>query len=185
MPILCRELAPPDAQAFQALRLRGLQECPDAFASSYDEEFSTPLGTIESRLAPRPDGATFGAFDGQRLVAVVGLVREHHIKLAHKAFIWGMYVVPESRRSGAGAAILGFALEYAVSTLKVRQVNLGVNAKNTPAVSLYRRLGFEQYGLERDFLLVAGEFHDEYQMVWRAPRRGDSRLGDASRGVVA
>ena len=102
-------------------------------------------------------------------MAVVGLVREHHVKLAHKAFIWGMYVAPESRGRGSGAALLSFALEHAERALHVRQVNLGVNTKNTAAVSLYRRLGFQQYGLEREFLQVGGAFHDEYQMVWRAP----------------
>src|SRR5688572_29853652 len=33
-----RALTPKDAAAFAALRLRGLQECPEAFASSYEEE---------------------------------------------------------------------------------------------------------------------------------------------------
>jgi ribosomal protein S18 acetylase RimI-like enzyme len=86
-------------------------------------------------------------------------------KLAHKAFVWGVYVAPEVRGRGVGAQLVSHALSYAASALGTGQVNLGVNTRNTAAVALYKKLGFIQYGLERDFLLVNGELHDEYQMV--------------------
>lgn len=164
-----RALTPDDAASFSALRLRGLLEQPDAFASSHEEEAPWPLAEFERRLQPQPGAVTFGGFDGAVLTAVVGLVREHHVKLAHKAFVWGMYVAPEHRRRGIGAAILRHALAHAASTFGVRQVNLGVNANNTAALALYRGLGFEVFGLERDFLFVGGQYHDECQMAWRSP----------------
>lgn len=160
-----RALTPSDATAFQALRLRGLQECPEAFASSYEEEVTTSLVDIERRLQPKADSAIFGAFKGAELCALVGIQREGMTKLAHKAFIWGVYVAPEARTRGVGTQILGHALDYSAATLGARQVNLGVNTKNAAAVALYKRLGFVEYGLERDFLLVSGVFHDEYQMT--------------------
>ncbi len=92
-----RALAPSDAAAFQALRLRGLRECPEAFASSYEEEVDTPLVEIEKRLQPKNDSAVFGAFKDSELLALVGLQREGMAKLAHKSFIWGVYVAPEAR----------------------------------------------------------------------------------------
>ena len=161
-----RALAPPDAAAFMALRLRGLQECPHAFASSYEEEATTPLAEIEKRLQPKADSALFGAFQGPQLCAVVGLQREGMVKLAHKAFIWGMYVAPEVRTRGVGARVLRHALQHAATVLGTTQVNLGVNTKNVAAVALYRKLGFVEYGLERGFLRVDGVLHDEYQMAW-------------------
>lgn len=88
-----RALAKHDASAFQALRLRGLQECPEAFASSYEEEVQAPLEEIERRLQPKADSAIFGAFNSAVLCAVVGLQRESMVKLAHKSFIWGVYVL--------------------------------------------------------------------------------------------
>ena len=164
-----RTLVPPDAATFVALRLRGLQECPEAFASSFEEEASTPLPEIEKRLQPKHDSAIFGAFENEELQALVGLQRESMVKLAHKAFIWGMYVAPDFRTRGVGSLILQHALRHAATVLGVRQVNLGVNTRNLAAVALYRKLGFVEYGLERGFLLVSGELHDEYQMVWYAP----------------
>lgn len=76
MKIQIRILAPIDAAAFEAVRLRGLQECPKAFASSYQEELLTSLRELEARLESKPDAAIFGAFDGETLVALVGIRRE-------------------------------------------------------------------------------------------------------------
>ncbi|MFN8894179.1 MAG: GNAT family N-acetyltransferase [Betaproteobacteria bacterium] len=163
--MLIRTLTPEDAAAFQTLRLRGLKECPEAFASSYEEEAGTPLEEIERHLKPKTDSAIVGAFREGELVGLTGVQREGMAKLAHKAFIWGVYVAPEARGNGVGSKIVGHALKYAAESLGVRQVNLGVNTKNSPAVALYGKLGFVQYGIERGFLLVGGELHDEFQMV--------------------
>ena len=162
-----RALSPPDSHAFQALRLRGLKECPEAFASSYEKEVGTPISEVEKRLEPKADSAIFGAFQESVLCALVGLQREGMIKLSHKSFIWGVYVAPEARSRGIGAQILSHALAYAATVLGARQVNLGVNTKNTAAIALYEKLGFTEYGLERGYLLVNGEAQDEYQMVCR------------------
>ena len=154
-----RVLVPEDAAAFQALRLGALLECPSAFASSHNEEVATPLATVGERLAEQADRATFGAFDGSALVGVLGLQREAMRKLAHKAMVWGMYVAPPARRAGVGARLLAAALAHASNPMGVRQVTLGVNAGNL-ALALYRRLGFEPFGLEPGFLRVDGELHD-------------------------
>ena len=160
-----RVLGIDDVPHFQAIRLRGLQESPSAFASSYEEECSTPLAIVAERLAAKEGSAMFGAFEGKQLVGVVGLQQEQMRKLAHKAFIWGMYVAPSARKRGVGQQLVTEALAFAGESLHVRQVNLGVNANNTAAIALYKSLGFEQFGFERSFLLVAGELHDEIQMV--------------------
>ncbi|MES2959744.1 MAG: GNAT family N-acetyltransferase [Pseudomonadota bacterium] len=160
-----RILVPDDAAAFQALRLQGLLECPSAFASSHEEEVATPIATVAQRLAAQPDRATFGAFDGEALVGVLGLQREAMRKLAHKATLWGMYVAPRARRDGVGARLVGAALAHASRPMGVRQVTLGVNAANPAALALYRRLGFEAFGLEPGFLQVEGELHDEVHML--------------------
>lgn len=155
----------PDAEPFRALRLRGLLECPAAFASSYAEEQGDTVEVVARRLSPKCDSSIFGAFHGGALVGVVGIQRESMLKLAHKAFIWGMYVAPEVRHTGIGAALVARALQYATSELRVRQVNLGVNTANTAALALYRKLGFKEYGHERGFLLVDGVLYDEFHMV--------------------
>lgn len=167
--MLIRALQPQDAAAFQALRLRGLAEEGAAFASSVEEEAGTPIDEVARRLQVKPDGALFGAFDAGTLVGVIAVQREGMKKLSHKAIIWGVYVAPEARARGVGARLLETALQHAWTTLRVRQVNLGVNTLNRPALRLYKRLGFEVFGTELGALRVNGALHDEHHMVCRAP----------------
>jgi RimJ/RimL family protein N-acetyltransferase len=160
-----RALEPQDAEAFRALRLRGLLECPTAFASSYAEEQSFTVATVAERLSPKVGGVVIGAFQGNALVGVIGVKREEKVKLAHKAVIWGMYVSPEARTLGIGTALVERALQYATVELQVKQVNLGVSTENTAALALYRSAGFKEYGCERGSMVVDGVAHDEYLMV--------------------
>ena len=154
-----------DVGAFTALRLAALRECPTAFSSSYEEECDIPLARRAERMAPDRDHAIFGAFDGDELVGTVGLYRESHRKLAHKAVIWGVYVAPPFRQRGVGRLLLQRALVHATSMPGLLQVTLGVNTENAAAIALYESLGFETFGLERGFLLADGVLHDELHMV--------------------
>lgn len=163
--MIVRLLGPGDASAFQALRLEGLRDCPSAFSSSYEEEVDIPLSTVAERLAARPDRCVLGALNGPDLLGVVGLRREEMRKLAHKALIWGMYVTPSARRAGVGRALVAAALERAGAMPGLRQVYLGVNAQNVAALALYEAMGFASFGVERGFMLLDGELHDEVHMV--------------------
>lgn len=158
-------LSPADASAFQAIRLRGLRECPTAFASSYEEECETAIDVIAGRLAAVAGRAMFGAFSESTLVGIVGIQREGRHKLAHKALLRSMYVAPEARNNGVGGRLVAEALKHAFAMSGVRQVNLGVNTLNAPAIALYEGAGFTRFGLERGFMLVDGVLHDELQMV--------------------
>ncbi|CAG2136743.1 GNAT family N-acetyltransferase [Cupriavidus numazuensis] len=164
-----RLLTPADAPAFQALRLAGLVEAPEAFASSLEEETDLPIEVVAGRLAANDDGAVFGAFDGSELAGVVGVLREAKRKHRHKAFIWGMYIAPAWRDRKLGRALMEVALQRAASMPDVRQVTLCVNAGSTGAVRLYESLGFVRFGLEPEALYVAPHFHDKLDMVYRLP----------------
>ena len=159
------ELGSEHARAFQELRLAALRECPSAFASSYEEEHDTPIAAVAGRLVAKPDRCVLGAWLGSDLVGMVGLRREQARKLSHKAFIWGMYVAPAARRRGTGGRLLAHALARAASMPGVRQINLGVNAANAEAVALYEAAGFTSFGIERGFMLLNGQLHDEIHMV--------------------
>ncbi|SOY49343.1 Acetyltransferase [Cupriavidus taiwanensis] len=165
-----RLLTPADAAAFQALRLQGLAEAPEAFAASLEEEQDRPLEAVAGRLAASEGKAVFGAFDGEALAGVVGVMREENAKHRHKAFIWGMYVAPGWRDRKLGRALMDRAMAQAAAMPGVRQVTLCVNAGSTGAVRLYESLGFVRTGLEPDALYVAPHFHDKLDMVCFLPR---------------
>ncbi|MEK8032260.1 GNAT family N-acetyltransferase [Ideonella sp. DXS29W] len=164
-----RRLRPDDAAAFQALRLRGLLECPTAFASSYAEEAGEAVSAVAERLAadvaaPGASGV-YGAWQGEALVAVAGLARERMAKLSHKAMLWGMYVAPEARRYGIAQALLQHVLAQAAAEPGLTQVMLGVHAGNAAAIALYRSVGFVGWGTEPAAACVDGVPHDETWMV--------------------
>jgi RimJ/RimL family protein N-acetyltransferase len=160
-----RVLGAEDAAAFQALRLEALRESPAAFSSSYEEECEIPLSRVVERLSPAPERAVFGAFQSGVLVGTAGLQRERASKLAHKAFIWGVYVTPAARRRGLGRLLLREVLAHAASMPGLRQVSLGVNSANPASIALYESVGFEPFGVEKGFLLVDGVLYDEIHMA--------------------
>jgi len=154
--------------------LTGLLDEPTAFASSFEEENDRPEHEIVARLVADKSRAVFGAFSGPDLVGVAGICQEQHAKLAHKAFLWGVYVASEFRRQGVGREVVSRSLDYAFRTIGVRHVNLGVNDSNLPAIALYESLGFHAFGLEKAYLMVGETLHDERHMVcinadWPAP----------------
>lgn len=155
-----------DAAAFQALRLAALQDAPTAFASSYEEEKDRPLDKVAARLAAQPDeSCVFGAWVDGALAGMVGVKRDEHRKLRHKAFIWGVYAAPEFRGRGVGQRLMQAALDHAAGWPGLHQVYLGVNAANQPAIRLYERMGFATYGREPACMMVDGELIDELLMV--------------------
>lgn len=160
-----RPLGPADLRQYRALRLRALVEEPTAFASAPEDEARLTEDEIESRLQPTASQTMFGAFDGDVLVGLSGLLRERRVKLGHKAWIVSFYVAPEARGRGLARRLLERTLGHARSLPGLRQVNLGVNAGNVPARRLYESAGFEPFGLERAFMLVDGVACDEVNMV--------------------
>lgn len=159
-----RRLTPSDAYQFQRLRISGLAESPTAFISTPDEDTALPMSVVEERLSHDPDYAVFGAWAEGELQGIAGIRRESKLRLRHKAWLWGVYVAPSVRGRGAAGELIKLCLEFARG-MGVRQVNLGVNAKNAPARRLYENLGFRSFGVERNFMCVDGEWQDEVHMV--------------------
>ncbi|MGH8626479.1 MAG: GNAT family N-acetyltransferase [Gammaproteobacteria bacterium] len=57
-----------------------------------------------------------------------------------------MSVRKEWRNSGVGSALLARAIEWAKATGTVKRIELFVYARNTAAIHLYRKFGFEEEG---------------------------------------
>lgn len=160
-----RKLLAEDATAFQDLRLRALLDKPGSFTSSHAEESPLSVGEVAARLAPTSDRAVFGAFDGGRLIGMAGLGREAMVKIAHKAYIWGMYVEPNYRAKGWGQRLLEATIEFAAQVPGVRQVNISVYSGNEVARRLYISSGFVPYGIEPCAMQVGDTCYDEEHMV--------------------
>jgi ribosomal protein S18 acetylase RimI-like enzyme len=165
-----RPLTQADAEAFRALRLRGLREEPDPFLSTYDEEQAWPVERTRAHLGSLREAeadAVLGAFEGGVLVGALGVARERQRKARHLAKLWGMYVAPEARGRGHGRALLDAALERLRGVPGVEQVHLTVITTDEAARRLYQRAGFTVVGLLRGAMKDGDRYLDEELMVCR------------------
>jgi RimJ/RimL family protein N-acetyltransferase len=155
-----RPLGPADAEEFQAIRLRGLRESPEAFGSTYDEDVELPLDVVAARLeraSPPAARVVIGAYDGGRLVGTVACVQHGKVKARHKAVIWGMYVAPEARGRGLGRRLLGRVIDEAREWPGVEWLTLTVVERARAARALYVAAGFRPFGREPDGLRQGNE----------------------------
>lgn len=161
-----RVLHASDAQIYQDLRLRALQINPEAFGSTYEREVKFSLETVAERINPTEDKFVLGAFDDHNLlVGIVTFMRETSLKTAHKGNIFGMFVAPEMRGQGVGKSLMLELISKAKNCNGLEQINLAVVSENDSAKQLYKSVGFELYGVERNALKYNGQYFDEDLMV--------------------
>ncbi|WP_157694115.1 GNAT family N-acetyltransferase [Hydrogenophaga crassostreae] len=161
-------LLPDHAEAYQALRLRGLREHPEAFTSSYEEELDRPLAVALARLTPSsalPNDVFFGAWRGRELVGVLGLQGRYRMKERHTATVVGTFVAPEVRGMAVGDALMRALLDHARNCSELVQLDLTVTAGNHHAQCLYERFGFGKWGVYPNAVCVNGLFVDKVHMV--------------------
>jgi len=158
MSLALRLLEPTDAPAFHGLRLEGLLNHPDWFRATYDEEAAQSWSEVARRLREQ---AVFGAFVDGELCGIAGFARLTQTK--NKGELWGVYVRPGARGEGLGSALVAAVIEHARD--HVAQLCATVAVTNPPARRLYRKLGFEPYGLEPRGLKVGERYLDQEHLV--------------------
>lgn len=110
------------------------------------------------------DGAPqFVALSEGQVVGWCDITPRTHPTLRH-AGVLGMGVASEHRGRGIGRALLAETLA-AARTWGMSRVELVVRADNAAAIALYRKSGFEQEGLLRQYIKVDGIFHDALLMA--------------------
>ncbi|WHS59251.1 GNAT family N-acetyltransferase [Pseudomonas sp. G2-4] len=160
-----RRLGARDVEAYRHLMLQAYALHPQAFTSSVSERAALPINWWESRLTSRLD-VLLGAFVEDELVGIVGLSLEPREKVRHKVTLFGMYVTDAHCHRGLGYQLVQTALDEARRYSFLRLVQLTVTAGNAPALKLYQRCGFKQYGLEPQAIRVGEDYLDKIHM-WR------------------
>jgi ribosomal protein S18 acetylase RimI-like enzyme len=128
------------------LRLRMLEDAPDAFTITADSERGKPTAWWRDRLASTCN-------DPNRLVLVVesehdpvgsvlGVIDGFDRTLAH---LYALWVDPNARRNGAATALIDAVLTWA-SERGAKTVELSVTVGNDAAAKLYERHGFRDTG---------------------------------------
>ena len=155
-----RRLMPADAGLYREIRLEALQQAPEAFGSTFEQEGSRSLAQFEEALTKAD---VFAAFRETALLGMAGYRTQAGAKQAHKGLLWGMYVRSIARGTGVAKrlveAVLGHARE------RVELVQLTVVSENEAAQRLYRSCGFVAYGHEVHALKQGGRYYDEVLMA--------------------
>ncbi|KAA0700320.1 GNAT family N-acetyltransferase [Neorhizobium sp. P12A] len=77
----------------------------------------------------------------------------------------GMGVHDDFTGRGIGSALLGELVEIADNWLNIRRIELTVFIDNASAIALYRKFGFIEEGVLKDYAFRAGRFADVYAMA--------------------
>jgi len=161
---MIRELTIDDADAYVKLRHEALLDSPLAFAASPADDFASSTDAVRDQLRRAPESVIIGAFRNH-LIGAVGLYRDQHLKSAHKAHLWGMYVMPSHRGQGIASELLDAALRHARALPGVSWVHLSVTSAAPAAKRLYEQAGFQIWGTEPDALRHDGQTVVEYHMA--------------------
>jgi RimJ/RimL family protein N-acetyltransferase len=149
-----------DVARFRAVRLEGLRSEPSGFRYSEAEDELIETSAWAARL--ERDFVVGAERDGE-IVGVGGFSRFEGERLDHKGLIWGMYVRPDARGTGAADAIMRALIAHARE--HVRQLQLTVMADNARARAFYERHGFVHYATEPEAVRRGGAYHDE-ALMW-------------------
>jgi RimJ/RimL family protein N-acetyltransferase len=92
--------------------------------------------------------------------ALVGVFRIDRLDPWNRNTFVGADVVPALRGQGYAAEMFGYFLRYLFNQCGLHRVALVTIASNTPAIALYRKLGFVEEGREREAIFREGHFQD-------------------------
>jgi GNAT superfamily N-acetyltransferase len=141
-----RRIRPDEGARLRALRLRALADAPLAFGSTLarEEAFADEVWDERAtRGAAGEDQVTYVAEDEGRWVGMaVGLVDSPD---ASPLALVGMFVEPDARGRGVGAALVEAVTEWARGR-GAAGLSLWVVATNRSAIALYERCGFRPTG---------------------------------------
>ncbi|QXZ16949.1 GNAT family N-acetyltransferase [Pseudomonas sp. AO-1] len=98
------------------------------------------------------------------VIGNLGLENYSRIRRAHAGNV-GMAVAVAWQGKGVGSTLLAAALDVADNWMNLHRVELSVYADNEAAIGLYRKFGFENEGLFRDYAVRDGRWVDTLSMA--------------------
>ena len=161
-----RQITAIDALQYYELRTRSEQEYPEFVGFNAERELDAGPEGIAALLEgyPAEGSLILGAFEGMELLAVVALSRRLSTKYRHKAFLWGMYVLPEQRGQGLAQQLMQETIDWARGHSQVIALSLQVTLTNQRAYEFYKRAGFYVTGTEQNALFAGDRYHDVHCM---------------------
>ncbi len=161
-----RKITTKDSDQYFQLRMRSEKEYPEFVGFNAEREIESGAKGIEELLQQYSIEGTYilGAFDGPILVGVLVASRRLSQKYRHKAFLWGMYVLPEYRGDGAAQLLMEAIIHWANTHKEIIALSLQVTLSNYRGQAFYKKYGFSIFGTEQNSLFAAGDYHGVHYM---------------------
>ena len=142
---LLSPITPQNAWIFKAVRLRALEDSPDAFGSTYAKECQlTDADWIQRALRWNGEhGAGFLAMAGSACHGIAGSLLDQAD--ATRAHLVSMWTAPTHRQRGIGRLLVNEIVGWA-SRRGAHTSQLLVTSNNELAMVFYQRLGFTRTG---------------------------------------
>ena len=90
----------------------------------------------------------------------MGSIRTDEIDWLNKSMRVGVDIIPEKRGQGYGTKAYGALLKYCFDHLNMHRVWLCVLDNNNPAISLYKKVGFQKEGKMRQAVWRDGKWRN-------------------------
>ncbi len=163
--VTIREAETPDAEhILQAIRTYLPQS---NFVPKLEEELTMTNQQARewiTRFAAQENSLLLIAEHNGKIVANIDLTGSSRKIMAHTAMI-GMGMIEDWRNTGLGTALLRAVVLWAQQSPILELLWLQVYTKNEIALALYRKMGFIDGGLIRDFFKKDGEYFDNLTMT--------------------
>jgi ribosomal protein S18 acetylase RimI-like enzyme len=165
MSMIFRKLLPQESLLYRSLRLACLENEPDNFGSTFEEESKIVKLKYESLIEWKlEDHFMFGAFDDAALVGIAGFDRLDGQRTCHRGNVEQVYVDANHRGQNVALRLLRALIDDAFKLEGVEQLQLGVMAGNDAAINLYQKLGFKTYGIQKNYFKVGNRYMDQQFM---------------------
>ncbi len=79
----------------------------------------------------------------------------------HRAGLGIVVLETEQRNNGIGSEAISLLMDYAFSTLDLRQLFANVGSDNPASLHLFKKMGFVEVGVKKDWLFSNGTYKDE------------------------
>ena len=166
--ITIRLLTRTDGAAYQRLRLESLQQNPEAFLSTFENESKLHERTFADHLDwayHPPHHGYFGIFVKNELAGYVQVSKTFLDKQEHIVFLNNLYVSPKFRRQHLADQLLEHVFKELHASEYIERVFLSCTARNMPALAFYHKLGFKRYGVKVKAIKLGEQYDDEVEMV--------------------
>ena len=163
-----RQLDRRDRECYVSLRLRGLEEYPQAFATSADEWRNASPEKIDALLLLSEDSKEpiLGAFHSNgEMVGSICLIPETREAVRHKASLAALYVHPDWQQKRIGTQLVAETLRLARERHELMLVRLVLDSENAVALRLFEKAGFFLYGREPQARRVGDQYYDQSYML--------------------